>query len=366
MKIYCKIYIAVIALLLSGITSVAAPVMRWLGTEYNFGAIEEEGGVVACTFLAVNDGDEPLVILNARANCGCTHPSYSPRPVEPGDTFKITVGYDPKGRPGRFEKYVRMETNAEPKRSVLTISGSVVASPETAATRFPVDLGAVRLRDEIIVYGEVFKGKTAGAYIEGYNTSNDSVRPYVDGVPQHLMVKIVPETVPPGEQFVISTVANSYRTNEWGPVTGDFDFYPDMGAQAARLSTVLTIKEDFSALTPEQLRDAPVADLSVSKLDFGVINPASGKVKEATFEIANTGKNQLIVRSIKCVGSGAVTIENFKPDTKIKSGKKLKITVKMDSKELAGKPLLNAKITVITNDPEDPSQTVRIVGEVSK
>jgi hypothetical protein len=47
----------------------------------------------------------------------------------------------------------------------------------------------------------------------------------------------------------------------------------------------------------------------------------------------------------------------------VKPGKRTTVTVKFDTR-LFGKPLLNDKLTIITNDPANPSQVMRIVAEV--
>ncbi|MCH5345970.1 MAG: DUF1573 domain-containing protein [Muribaculaceae bacterium] len=348
------------------VSASAGAVARWLETEHNFGAFDEEMGVATCEFKAVNDGDEPLVVVNARANCGCTRPSYSPEPVMPGDTLVITVGYDPEGRPGRFTKYIKVETNGNPGRGELKITGTVIGAANSLRSRYPIDLGAVKLRDKVVAYGEVLKGKTLGAYIEGYNATAEPITPRVDNLPPYITARIEPEIVPPGEQFIISTVAHSERTNQWGVVTGDFDFYPTDNAEPITLSAVMIIKEDFSTLTPQQRQNAPVADIEPTKLDLGRIDPSSmTSPLSASFEIKNSGNDPLIVRAIACVDN-AVTIDNIKPDIKIKGGKSLKVTVKVDPAQLAGRTLLNARIIVTTNDPEDPSQTVRVVGEITK
>lgn len=344
----------------------AGAVARWIETEHNFGAFDEDMGVVTCVFKAVNDGDEPLVVVNARANCGCTKPSYSPEPVMPGDTLLITVGYDPEGRAGRFTKYVKVETNGNPGRGELKITGTVIAQANTLRSRYPIDLGAVKLRDKVVAYGEVLKGKTVGAYIEGYNATTQPVTPRVENVPPHITVHIQPETVPPGEQFVISTVAHPEKTKQWGVVSSDFDFYPTANAEPVALSAVMIIKEDFSALTPQQRQNAPVADIEPTKIDFGRIDPATmTSPLTASFEIKNNGKDPLIVRAVACADN-AVTIGNPQPDVKVKAGKSIKVTLKIDPTQLAGRTLLNARIIVTTNDPEDPSQTVRVVGEIIK
>ena len=81
----------------------------------------------AVAALAPHDGDTPLVIISANATCGCTRPKYPTDPVKPGGKGVIKVTYLPKGRPGEFEKTVKVRTNSKKnKKVVLKISGVVV------------------------------------------------------------------------------------------------------------------------------------------------------------------------------------------------------------------------------------------------
>lgn len=95
--------------------------------DHNFGSIAEDGGPVSHEFEFKNTGDSPLVIVSATASCGCTRPTYPLEPVKPGKTGKIKVTYLPQGRPGEFNKTVKVRTNAPgTKKFTLRISGSVV------------------------------------------------------------------------------------------------------------------------------------------------------------------------------------------------------------------------------------------------
>lgn len=98
-------------------------------TSHDFGIVKEDGGPVSCRFEFTNDGDTPLVIIDAKAECGCTKPSYTLRPVEPGKTGEIKVTYLPAGRPGEFTKSVKVTTNDPKKKKFkIKISGTVVPS----------------------------------------------------------------------------------------------------------------------------------------------------------------------------------------------------------------------------------------------
>lgn len=96
-------------------------------TSHDFGVIREKDGSVTHTFEFTNTGDAPLLVLSASASCGCTRPEYPQKPIKPGKKDKITVTYNPKGRPGEFSKNVTIRTNAKGKKKVtLKIKGNVV------------------------------------------------------------------------------------------------------------------------------------------------------------------------------------------------------------------------------------------------
>ncbi len=107
-------------------TAEGQPGISFTQTTHDFGVIPENGGSVTTTFEFTNPGDGPLLILNASASCGCTRPEYPRKPVKPGKKDKITVTYNPKGRPGEFTKNVTVRTNVKGKKKVvLKIKGNV-------------------------------------------------------------------------------------------------------------------------------------------------------------------------------------------------------------------------------------------------
>lgn len=94
---------------------------------YDFGYIDEKGGPVTHEFEFKNTGEAPLIIISATASCGCTRPDYTTEPVAPGKKGKIKVTYLPDGRPGAFEKSIKVRTNTkQSKKFTLKITGTVV------------------------------------------------------------------------------------------------------------------------------------------------------------------------------------------------------------------------------------------------
>lgn len=96
---------------------------------HDFGNIPE-GPKVTHTFTFLNTGNEPLIVTNAQASCGCTSPEFSKEPVLPGQKGKITVTYATQGRPGNFTKSVYLTSNARTEngteRYELFIKGNVL------------------------------------------------------------------------------------------------------------------------------------------------------------------------------------------------------------------------------------------------
>lgn len=93
-------------------------------TEHNYGTIQK-GGNGDCEFTFKNEGNEPLILQNVKASCGCTTPSYTQKPVMPGQTGTIKVHYN-TNNVGGFSKSVTVTSNAvDNPRVVLRIKGNV-------------------------------------------------------------------------------------------------------------------------------------------------------------------------------------------------------------------------------------------------
>lgn len=100
--------------------------INWEDTVYDFGEFKENDGKQKAKFVFTNTGDSPLYIVNVRASCGCTSSEYSREPIQPGAKGFVEAEYDPKNRPGQFNKSITVTSNSEPRVSVLQIKGNVI------------------------------------------------------------------------------------------------------------------------------------------------------------------------------------------------------------------------------------------------
>ena len=91
---------------------------------HDFGTIKEDEGDVTATFTIYNGTDEPIIFTKVTASCGCTSPSYTKEPIEPGQRGEIKATYNPKSRPGPFDKVITATTNTG-QRLQMRIKGTV-------------------------------------------------------------------------------------------------------------------------------------------------------------------------------------------------------------------------------------------------
>lgn len=124
-----KILYAILLVMLPVMSAVAndnGALMSFVEKTHDFGTIKEADGPVSYEFEFKNTGNSPLVIISASASCGCTRPEYPKEPVKPGKSGKIKVTYNPAGRPGEFDRSVKLKTNVKGKRYVLKITGVTI------------------------------------------------------------------------------------------------------------------------------------------------------------------------------------------------------------------------------------------------
>lgn len=131
MKKAIILLIALVATVCSVKAEDKVPVVVFEETTHDFGMIKEEGGPVSCIFTFINEGEAPLVIISASAQCGCTRPSFPQSPINPGKKGEIKVTFHPQGRPGEFIKEVKVKTNDKKHRTTkLKIMGVVIPYQE--------------------------------------------------------------------------------------------------------------------------------------------------------------------------------------------------------------------------------------------
>ena len=335
----------------------------WLESEHDFGTFAESEDRVVCTFRAVNTGDAPATIVRVMPTCGCTTGEYTQTPVAVGDTATVTLTYHAIGRVGSFNKSAYVYSDTEQRKYVLRISGNVLASKETVEEMYPYHIGSLYFDRRAIPFGEAKKGAAKMGYIGAYNNSADTIRVTFENAPKFAELEAFPAVVPPFALCTISGYFESEHCDEWGPVTAEITVAvtDKQGTERMPVDVAAIISEDFSKLSKKDLEKAPIARLSDEVIDFGEITPSNGVIRREVI-LSYVGGTKMHLRRVY---STDAAVGVHAEASEVKPGATCKVSVAVNAAKVSG-DYLNARLTVITNDPSRPTQEVRLVGIVKR
>lgn len=343
-------------LITAGAVSASADIV-WLEKTYDFGLMKEADGPKSGSVRFVNPGPDPVAVAGARPSCGCTSVDFSDEPVAPGDTATISFTYDPYGRPGKFDKSIRVYIG-ENDSYKIGIIGNVLGTPESLTQMYPYEVGPLRLSDLRINAGEMTSGNSRNFFIRAYNQTLDSITPEWKVENPALVVNCSEPKIGPGDIAVFALFFNSGEVSEMGDLSIPFTIYPDRNdkSTAQEVEFVAKVTPDFSKWTPEQVDNGPRCYLLPNKLDVGILTGDGSKA--ISFLIENQGKGKMNLFRI-ATKSEAVSLKR-KP-TQIKPSKAEEVKLSLLVKKLPEGPF-NIPVEVITDDPLHPVSILSIVG----
>lgn len=350
-KIFSTLFMALTAVAMMA----QEPVITFEKTEHDFGKIHEENGRVSVVFNFKNEGMTPLVLSNVRASCGCTTPTWTKEPVEPGQSGSITVTYNPNGRPGRFQKTVTITSNATEATKRVYIKGEVIPKPAKPVNQYTVAVGDLSMKTKTLDLGTIQKGQTKSGELEYANMTQADHAVNLNSQDAFLIYQTTLANPKPNEtgKFVFSI--DSRATKLYGPVEANayvvIDGKKDQ-SETFQLVIKADIVEDFSALTVEEKQQAPIIEIE-SEVNAGKI--ASGKVQKFAFPIKNIGVNPLEIRRIYSTEKALV----IKQPKAIKSGKKGAVSIDINAKGMEP-GAYSREVVVITNDYANPIKKVKV------
>ena len=121
-----KIFLSLFMLVAYVLTASAQAQIKFSKVTHDFGTFSETNAVQTCSFEFTNTGNKPLVINQAVASCGCTVPTYTKSPVQPGEKGTINIKYNGTGKfPGHFKKSITIRSNATVELVRLYIEGEM-------------------------------------------------------------------------------------------------------------------------------------------------------------------------------------------------------------------------------------------------
>lgn len=326
---------------------------------FNFGTIAEENGPASHEFIITNTGDAPLVINRITASCGCTRPSWDKSPIAPGKSTSVKITYNPQGRPGPFYKTITIISNSDKKRFNLAIKGNVTPKPKEPKYEYLYSIGDLKLNKTNVLFSKITRTETKGDKIHVKNMGKTSAIVHIGKHPHYLTIDSRPDTILPGKTGEITLLFDAMSAKHKGRNSCEVPLEIRMAGHksvSGSINVSANIIDDFSKLTSEERKNAPVAKLSGSILDFGKINSSKSGSVYGTVELTNCGKENLHVYSVTSENK-FIKISGGKKT--IKPGKTVIYKVKIKPKDMPEK--LNALVNWVCDSPDNTVITLKVV-----
>ena len=244
------------ALLAATLTAQAQGTLKFDSESHDFQNVGE-GALATHEFKFTNTGNQPVVIANVQASCGCTTPDWTKTPVLPGKTGTVKAVYNSNGRPGQFSKTVTVTSNATNGNVALAIKGTVLTRDQMLKTYTPEQIAAsARLTitgDKTLSLGKLETNRPATARFQFTNMGKKNLT--VSGLHAEcncVSYSKLPEGIAPGET---GTITLSYQPRELGERTEIVSIYSnDLSTADTRVTLKATVVKSLAE--PSMLREA--------------------------------------------------------------------------------------------------------------
>lgn len=274
-------------------------IISFVATEHDFGTFKEEAGNQSHRYEFTNKGDDTLRVYTVRATNGSTMVDWTKSPIAPGGRGYVQLTFDPRNRPGMFNRLVEVNSN-DPDRPKVTLSlkGNVTPRVRTLADDYPQQLGNLRLKNAQVTLSNVPTNAVVTDTLHIFNEWGREMTFGFTKLPPYISVKAVPEKLKPGKKGYLLVSYDGAKRNDFGYVYDRFTFETnDTLMPEKNVGVSANITEDFSSWTPEQMAKAPKIKFEKTTYDFGEIT--EGTNVEYDYILKNDGVNDLFIRKVK-------------------------------------------------------------------
>ena len=164
--------------------------------------MNEDDAPTSFAYRFTNVGKETVTIKRLVSTCSCASAVCPVKEVAPGASAEISVTYNPKGHPGKFERKIFVYTQDGNSPAVVLRLSVEVATGADLSQEWPVQMGSIRLRRSEVAFSAGAKG------VEQLRFINLSGRPLAlqceeNFLPECLSFRTEPEVVEDGAEGVI-------------------------------------------------------------------------------------------------------------------------------------------------------------------
>lgn len=278
--------------------------------------------------------------------------------LKAGDTTFVDLVVLTSGMDGDFASLVSLYLEGEKKPIKAVVSGNVRATPLSVEQLCTVPLCDLMVEKSTIDLGTIPLGKTVVDTVMVYNPTDKAITLDCFEMNSRLKVKVLGRYIQPHKA---SYIALSIRYDDPESLGNNYEsarFEVDRKICTNNVMIVGgVVAEDFSDLTEEELKKAPVLKVDNAEFDFGELK--MGAKAQHKYMLTNSGKTPLIVRHV--ISSCGCTVAKMAKQV-IAPGETLPIEIEFDTKGRKGRQ--QKSITVITNAPASPNVSLWVTGTV--
>lgn len=347
--IVCRLFFSIVLWL--GVLSSAAQV-SFTPRRLDMGTIKEVDGVAEAVFTYKNTGKQPLVVISVATSCGCTGVDYLKTPLAVGDSARLVVRYDPRDRPGGFERKITVRTSAGDVD--LVIEGQVTPRPRTVEDDYPylvspgLRLGALAV---VVDRAQVGKPFTRTVGVANVSTTMPAVVEVEQlGLPDWVEAKVKKPFLTAGERTEIEVRLT-------GGAVGGFETDLVLVVDGRRLAEKIWVSALFTRSFSYHERGNPKLELSQFFYHFSTRQLGEKLVHR--FELRNGGTSELVIDKVETTLPGEVRAAVSK--TVLAPGEKAVLTVEAMPRVLG---VFNEAVRLFTNEARSPVRDVRIMANV--
>lgn len=340
--------------LFASLATFSQAVIGFNSQSHDFGTIKEVNGVVSYNFEFINTGSAPVLIKNVESSCGCTSPEWTKQPVLPGKKGFVKATFDPKDRPGFFDKTITVYSNTRTPVVELKIKGTVEGKARTILDDYPYELpSGLRLPLEHISLMKARKGEVKTMTLGIFNNAGKNVSVGFVALPSYIQMSIEPQTIDNKGKATLNASYNTALNGEYGLNETEVTLLVD--GKKYTLPVSIFIEEDLSKV---DLSLAPVVEADKKYYNFG--QTAASQPVSFTYQLKNTGKSLLKIHRIYA-NDKRVSVEVAKKE--LNPGESAPVTVKTIAGAEPGK--MTCLVSVICNSPAAQEFNLRFYGEIN-
>jgi len=338
--------------------------LKFSETNIDVYRINEAGGIVTRDILVTNLGDQEVRILSTDADNPAVKFEWDKKTLKKYDKIHFKVMMNPKGMRYQFRIPFTVVTlvKKDTVRYKMMLGGYVDPAPASKEEAYSMQEGNLKYKNNTVTFSRMHRDEIRTDTIWFYNVW-DSVMTFKPGsIPPAIKIIDLTKNLQPNTEGYVVFSYNAATKNDWGFVWDKFtlltnDPLPKDHHNSKSFYVNTDIFDNFGSWSEEQMRNAPHVLIDTEEYNFGECR--IGDVINHDFTMTNIGKSPLVVHKIKT--SCGCTTSNLEKDTLL-PGESTKIKARFNT---YGKRGGQAKeIFVITNDPDQPKVTMKIMGKV--